>query len=385
MAKKKQRRLKSADEAILGTKPSYGAHNPIPESDADREKEFHRAKHWFYYFENKKKAEETVQLYCKKALGFTPKQVQNLKKIPGWKYRLGVYQTVEMINNGWEGYPLTDEVLKEIHDKLWKCERDGSKIVKAANLKPAKPVIPPAERTRIKLRDTLWAEYDEIIVEGWLNENYTQKFNLYSRFKGHQFKGNAIEPFRKMIIDDYECIKDAYENTCDQAVENYAHISKANKRKILKQFEEIFADMDKLKQSFKATRMPRAKKPKASDRQVEHLKFLQEDVDAKLTSINPILIPGKETLFVFNVKNRTLYQYVTNSEVTGFEVRGTTLYNFDPVSSKCTRLRKPEDMLPIVLQKGVSVIEKEVWKKVTTKVSSPNGRINSDCILLRVL
>ena len=59
----KQRRLKNADEAFMGPKPSYGPHNPIPENDEDRRKEYRRATHWFYYFENKKKAAETVQTY----------------------------------------------------------------------------------------------------------------------------------------------------------------------------------------------------------------------------------------------------------------------------------------------------------------------------------
>ena len=50
----RKRRLKNADEAIMGPRPSYGPHNPIPESLVDREKEFRRASNWFYYFENKK-------------------------------------------------------------------------------------------------------------------------------------------------------------------------------------------------------------------------------------------------------------------------------------------------------------------------------------------
>ena len=109
-----------------------------------------------------------------------------------------------------------------------------------------------------------------------------------------------------------------------------------------------------------------------------------DDVDNKLTSINPIRIPGKERLFVFNTKTRKLTEYVTTS-TKGFEVGGTSIKNFCDKSSKTAKLRKPEDILPNVLTLAPTKIGKQVWDKVTTKITAPNGRINKDCILLRVL
>lgn len=381
MAKTK-RRLKSVDEMYMGVKPNFGPHNPIPETKDEREALFRKSCHWFYYFENKKKAELTVQNYCKNVLGFDKKQIQNLKKLPGWKYRMKSYQTIEMINNGWEGHPLTEERLQDMHDHLRACEKEGSKIIKDVSDKPKKPVIPPAERTRLKLLDTLYAEFDEIIVEGWLNEDYTQKFNLYSRFRGHGFKGNAVEPFRRMIMDEYEAIKDAYNKTCDQAVEAYSHIGKANKRKILKQFEDMFKDMDRLKQSFKAQRTPRALKRKSSDEQVKNLKYNVECDDSKLASINPVMIPGKSKLWVYNTKQRRLTEYVTHS-TEGFIISGTSIKNHDDKDSKTAMLRKPDDVLPQVLGKTEKQLTK-LWDNITTKIGKPTGRINADCILMRV-
>ena len=147
--------------------------------------------------------------------------------------------------------------------------------------------------------------------------------------------------------------------------------------------ETIFSDLDKLKVATKAARVPRAKKPKASDVQVRSLKYKVEDIDAKLMSINPVMIPGKEVLFVYNTKTRKFTEYKTNS-TKGFEVSGTTIKNICE-KSRSTTLRKPDDILPLVLGKTIKQIEKLVWQTITTKVSVPNGRINADCILLRVL
>jgi hypothetical protein len=52
--------------------------------------------------------------------------------------------------------------------------------------------------------------------------------------------------------------------------------------------------------------------------------------------------------------------------------------------SRQVKLRKPDEFLPFVLNKTVKQIDTE-WKKLTTKSSTPNGRLNNDTILLRVM
>ena len=131
----------------------------------------------------------------------------------------------------------------------------------------------------------------------------------------------------------------------------------------------------------KATRT-RIKKPKTSDKQVEKLQYMTENVDDKLISINPVLIPGKNKLYIYNCKNKKLQEYVTTS-TSGFEISGTSIKNFDKKLSKQSTLRKPDIVLPDVLTKTEKQIEK-IWNTLTTKIDNPTGRINKDCILLRV-
>ena len=61
----------------------------------------------------------------------------------------------------------------------------------------------------------------------------------------------------------------------------------------------------------------------------------------------------------------------------------SAIKNHDVKLSKTATLRKPDDMLPIVLSKTEKQLDK-FWQDITTKISSPNGRINKDCILMRV-
>ena len=381
MAKK---RLKNADEAIMGPKPSYGVHNPVPKSKKDRMDVWMKGTRWFYYFENKKQSAETVQVYCTRILNFNKNQIANLKKLPDWKYRMKTYQAIAMQNAGWTGYPL-DERLESINEHLWAMEKEGAKIKKELDKKPKVVPISPAERMRRKVMQTMYHSWDTMVIDKWMDGIFDKKeviFPTYSLLQMHSIKGAGINIFREIVQNEYDVISDAYHKKCDQAVEAYSHIKKGDLRKMLNTMDGIFEDIDRMKQNSKVTRIPRAKKPKASDKQIEKLKFMPENVDAKLVSINPILIPGKQKLYIYNCKNKKLIEYVTTA-TSGFEISGTSIKNFDKESSKQATLRKPDEILPMILGKTEKQIEK-IWNTLTTKIDNPTGRVNADCILMRV-
>ena len=378
-----KRRLKNADEAIMGPQPSYGVHNPVPTSEKDRMNEWMKGTRWFYYFENKKQSAETVQVYCTRVLNFNKKQLTNLKKLPDWKYRMKAYQTVAMQNAGWTGYPL-DERLEIINEHLWAMEKEGAKIKKEQDKKPKVVPISPAVRMKRKVLDTIYADFDTMVIDKWMDDIFDKKeilFPTYSLLQLHKIKGAGLNMFRDLVQAEYDVVSDAYHKKCEQAVEAYSHITKGNKKKMLDLMDKIFEDIERMRTNSKATRT-RIKRPKASDKQVEKLNYMTENIDAKLISINPVLIPGKHKLYIYNCKNKKLQEYTTTA-TSGFEIGGTSIKNFDKKSSKQATLRKPEDILPDVLNKTEKQIEK-VWKTLTTKIDNPTGRINKDCILLRV-
>ena len=378
-----KRRLKNADEAFMGPQPSYGVHNPVPTSEKDRMNEWMKATRWFYYFENKKQSAETVQVYCTRILNFNKKQISNLKKLPDWKYRMKAYQAIAMQNAGWTGYPL-DERLETINEHLWAMEKEGAKIKKEADKKPKVVPISPAVRMKRKVLDTIYADFDTMVVDKWMDDIFDKKeilFPTYSLLQLHKIKGAGLNMFRDLVQAEYDVVSDAYHKKCDQAVEAYSHITKGNKKKMLDLMDKIFEDIERMRTNSKATRT-RIKKPKTSDKQVEKLQYMTENVDAKLISINPVLIPGKNKLYIYNCKNKKLQEYVTTS-TSGFEISGTSIKNFDKKLSKQSTLRKPDIVLPDVLTKTEKQIEK-IWNTLTTKIDNPTGRINKDCILLRV-
>jgi len=372
MAIKKRKRGPSLDEKYLGPEPIFTPESKFTSSA------WTKAAHWYNYFYKSKDYMPTTYQFATEYCKYNKKKLSVLKRLPAWRF-MKVNKPIKLLYRGWQYDEESINDIKSFVDEMYKLGLKEKKVeeAKKANI----VVITPAERTRRKVMETIYHDFDTEIVDGWLNDNYTQKFSAYNRFKMHGLKGNAINIFKNVIEDEYNNIKEAYDKTCDQCVEAYSHISKGNKRKILKQFEEIFADLERLRDSFKAARIPRAKKPKSSDAQVAKLKYCEEDIDAKLTSINPILVPTKNKLYIYNRKNKKLIEYVT-SATTGFEIAGTSIKNFDKESRQAT-LRKPDEILPMILNKTEKQIEK-IWDTLTTKIDKPTGRVNADCILMRV-
>lgn len=374
----------SIDQIKMGPEPFWDEGEcPPVENKSERNIQWTKAAHWYNYFYKAKDYIPYVLRYAEEVHGFTKSDIQALKQVEDWRLYHGNGAVSRLHFRGWVH---EDEIHQRMKDKLIEL-RDMGLTVKAEKKEEAKnapPVISIAERTRRKMMDTIYAAWDETIVEGWFDKDFKRELDVYSLFAENGLKGNAVEPFKKIVQGTYDEVSDALNKTCEQAVEGYAHVTTANKKKMLKQMDTIFDDLDKLKLSFKAKRTVKITKRKSTDDQVKNLKYQEDNTEYKIASVNPVTIPGKEILFVFNTKNRTLYQYVTTATA-GFEVGGTTIKNFEPKLSKCTRLRKPDDVLPLILTKTPKQIESQVWKTITTKVNPCNGRINADCVLLRVL
>jgi len=241
--------------------------------------------------------------------------------------------------------------------------------------------ISPAVKLMRKINNTIMQELLELEDE-WI-DGKDATINLYNRFKYHGLSNTAISHVKPMIegwLLDYE---DAYYKRCDQAVEGYSHLKKSTLNHRIKTCKAMLEDLERIRSATKASRNVKVKRPKSVDKQVARVQYKKEDNDFKIVSINPIQIPTKTRLYAFNTKNKMITEYITES-VNGFEISGSTIKNFSKGLSRTICLRKPLDFLPIVLQKTPKQIN-DAWQTLKTKTKIPNGRINKDTVLLRVL
>ena len=341
-----------------------------------------------YYFHNevdKKECASSIKSYVKN--NFTKVDAKAIEANPEYKFTMySHYGCIAYWLN--YGLPVTDEVTYwETSLKKWLGEllESGRVIMaeKTAVVEKATNVIilSPHQRLANKISNTIMQDLLDL-EDCWMNGE-SPSIDLYALFKKHGLAGSSVSPVRSLVSSwllDYE---DALLKRCEQAVEGYSHLTPKQLKNRVEVCEQMLSDLDAIASAARANRAVRSKKPRPADKQVSKVKYKKEDTEFKLVSIPPSKIIGSMRLFLFNTKYKSLTEYVTEN-AKGFEVKGTTLQNFDPVNSRSTRLRKPHDVLPVVLSKSYTQIKKE-FEKLTTKITVPNGRINSETIILRVM
>ena len=246
----------------------------------------------------------------------------------------------------------------------------------------AKLSVSPMIKLQRKISRTIMQDILEL-EDKWIDGEHDATLDLYQEFKRHGLPASATKVVREYIEGLYDDYNAAYTKTDPDAVEGYSHLTKPQLKKRVNACESMLSDLDRLQSAAKATRKSKTKQPKAADKQVAKVNYKKEDTEFKIVSIAPLQIVGSRRLFTFNTKYKVLTEYVTNS-ASGFQMSGSTLKNIDTTVSRCTKLRKPDAFIPIVQKKTHLQIDKE-WKQLTTKTTVPNGRINKDTILLRVM
>ena len=147
--------------------------------------------------------------------------------------------------------------------------------------------------------------------------------------------------------------------------------------------KKIIDHLDESAAAQVSVRKPRKKKEKPAHMLVAKMKYKVEDKDLNITSVQPKDIIHASQLWVYNCKYRNLSVY-TALGPSGLSVRGTTIIGYDQDVSVTKKLRKPEQVLPIVLNEGKVGLRK-VMSTIKTAEQKANGRINEESILLRII
>jgi len=351
------------------------------------DKGFNAVKDYFHINVDKKDCINQVKTWVKKNF---PQPSKYILANPEWKFTYTHHAATAFwynneLNKTYESETAA-EFLNHLFDKTIPLIEEGKVILndKKKELKEKSNVITlsPQEKLKRKINNTIMQELLEL-EDQWIDGDDTT-INIYDRFKFHGLTNTAIsyvKPWIEGWLLDYE---DAYHKRCDQAVEGYSHLKRSTLNYRIKACKAMLEDLERIRSATKASRNVKVKGIKAVDKQVAKMQYKKEDNDFKIVSINPIQIPTKTRLYTFNTKSKMVTEYVTDS-TNGFEISGSTIKNFTKGLSRTVCLRKPLDFLPSFLTRTTKQID-DLWRlHITTKTKVPNGRINKDTILLRVL
>ena len=257
------------------------------------------------------------------------------------------------------------------------------------NLSTTKQVIKVVEDkpSRPSVRDYMQDKIAEVIgdlegqVDAFLKED--KEFDLYNYLQANSIPKPYCKDIDAWARKRGMEFTDVYKTMDKDTKDGYSNISRRQQANLVKMFGAFIVDIEKYTQFKKANRKPRVTKAKPPAVQVARIKFKKEDTELGIKSVNPSEMVGASQVWVYNVKYKRLAAYRSDS-VHGIQVKGSTLQNYDPDMSECRSIRRPEAFLKVLLDASKVKLRK-LLSDLTTKGYDVTGRINDECIIVRVI
>ena len=320
------------------------------------------ALNWYNYMYENDKARDFLLEYMKKQ-EFSKADISAARRVPKYDIpsTVGWLARIQM-----NGNPLQKKDFFE--SRLAQIIKQGHAIKETVTTEKPTAVVSIQDRTAAKNLNL----YNDAEIEVMDNRGSMYNFLVSKEVtpSAASLFVTKFKPFYDEIMLDDEQVAEAY----------------GKKLKAEREFwQGVMDDLDRYLNNKKVTkaRQPRAKKTKSAVDVVSKLKFQKDFPPLKIVSVNPAELVGSNQVWVFNTKYRKLSLYNAMGPA-GMTVKGTTLTGFDPETSGTKGVRKPEDITRQVLTAG-KIQLRRIFPDLKTNETKPNGRINSDTILLRVI
>lgn len=261
-----------------------------------------------------------------------------------------------------------DEMLEEIKTRAAKSPKPKVVVTQVVNVQ---------DKTMEKAREIAGEIEGEI--DDYVKAKCPKDYKLKTPIKGYgapivKYLSTCWVPLRNEL-------EEAISGDDEQLVEGYGNFKKTELKRFLSFIESIIQESQQRVITAKAMRKPRATKQKSATVLAAKVKYMSEFAEHLIKSEHPSKIVKADEVWIYNTKYRRLTVYKpADGGVLG--VKGTTITNFDITTSLSKTLRKPE---MIRLLSGMTKRPlNTAFKDLTTKPSVPNGRINEECVILRV-
>ena len=277
--------------------------------------------------------------------------------------------------------PLIDKDLQFIEDTIEQLRRKAKGEQKVSALKGAPKV--KEDKPVISIQDRMAEAASTHIgeINGMIDDFIKSDIEIDV---GSYLKANNVSPQVSKLIPGafaktLEELNLVIEGDDKELVEGYSNIKKVKLKKLIKAIESISDACAQQAVTAKAARKPRVKKEKPPAVVAKNVKYMKEHTELGVKSVTPEKIIGSSEVWIYNTKYKKLQVYRSLGML---GIKGTTILNYDVATSGSKTLRKPE------LVKGYADMTKRnlgmEFKNLKTKEAAVNGRINEDCIILKV-
>lgn len=346
---------------------------------ADYQSEFGNALNWYNYIADQKDCRAFLSDWFK---GDRDK-LKALSTVPD-KLLPRTYANIARI--AMRGFPVSDDH----KSRIWmKVEEVASKRIKLEEDEDnAEPVIKVARVLPIAPNFIVSDVDDEIenLIIGEEPKNMAQILMPYRMTDKHYLECIAkIEPMLaefSELVEARRLPKSQLTPEQSDLLEGYEHLSGMKIVKdIVKLLESYINDLKKSHVSKQVAKV-RKKKPKDKTKLVKNIKFLAQDTELGITSVEPINLLNCSEVWVYDTKTRKISKFYSPIGG-GITVKGAALVGYEE-SMSCSRLlRKPEVQL-----KEFSDLKKNDLTKWYTSIKSKSGpvraRLTATTLILKV-
>ena len=266
-----------------------------------------------------------------------------------------------------------DRRIKELIE-LAKSGKPSSQI-KTVTERPMKPKVDKNEELLASAVGEIHGMLDDLLLE---DKDVDVESLLKSLNITSAVAKQIPEKFEKMLaeLEEVQVTKDK------QLIEGYSNIKKVKLRKIIMALKSISAACSQQAVSAKTVRKPRVQKEKPASVLAAKVKYMQEYAELGLKSVHPVNMVGATEVWIFNTKYKKLQAYRA-LDGQKLSIKGTTLLNYDVSNSSSKTLRKPEQAKDVIAMAKKTFAT--FFKNLKTKDAAVNGRINEECVILKVV
>jgi len=362
-----------------GEEPTW--HDVDTWTDEKKKKTFGRALNFYNYYLNTDDYFPIIEEYVKST--DRPNNNTTLKmirKAPKCIEIVSCGKLARMMNLGMPKYHNGVDYGVEVDNHLRKISTLVP--VERNTTKAAKKKVSVYDIMQERIREGVLVRMDEMLDE-WILNTTTKvfKINVGSLLKNVNAPISSLGTVVGWITKQRDELIEARDKSNPDSVEGYSYLKKPAIKKRISLLEEMLNDVEIYKSTKKAARKPRKTKEKSADKLVAKMNYLKSSPDYGVASVNPIKVVGSIKVYLFNEKYRKLTVLSTTS-LSGLSVKGTTIRDYDEKNSFSMKIRKPEEILPIIVSKTDRQIANAL-KKLTTKKTSANGRVNDNTLILK--
>jgi hypothetical protein len=241
----------------------------------------------------------------------------------------------------------------------------------------AAPVV--SVQDRIKESASTHIAECNALFDDFIQNDVEPNFADYLKF--NQVSPQVSKLIPSAFVSFWNEMQELIEGKDKQLNEGYAFLKKTKVKKICKFIEDLEAACAQQAVAAKSVRKPRAKKVKPPSVVARGVKFMKDFAELGLTSVKPEKIIGASEVLVYNTKYKKVQIYRGVGDGT-LSIKGTSIIGYEVASSGSKTLRKPEQIKDFVAMTKRTFAT--AFKGLTTKEAAVNGRINEECIIVKV-